>query len=163
MEIEKLVKYHLNFPHKGIKYVDIQPLLENEYKFKFVIEKMGEMVKKPVFWIGVESRGFLFASALSIEFGGGIKMIRKEGKLPGDNLLSIDYSLEYGKDTIQIEKSNEKVNVVIVDDIFATGGTFSASEKLCGLANYNVTDLLTFVDLNIIDSKPQKLKSLYIL
>ena len=90
-------------------------------------------------------------------------MIRKKGKLPGDNLLSVDYSLEYGKDTIQIEKSNEKVNVVIVDDIFATGGTLSASEKLCDLANYNVTDLLTFIDLNIIESKPQKLKSLYIL
>ena len=124
---------------------------------------MGEIVKKPVFWIGIESRGFLFASALSIKFGGGLKMIRKKGKLPGDNLLSVDYSLEYGKDTIQIEKSNEKVNVVIVDDIFATGGTLSASEKLCDLANYNVTDLLTFIDLNIIESKPQKLKSLYIL
>ena len=124
---------------------------------------MGEIVKKPVFWIGIESRGFLFASALSIKFGGGLKMIRKKGKLPGDNLLSVDYSLEYGKDTIQIEKSNEKVNVVIVDDIFATGGTLSASEKLCNQANYNVTDLLTFIDLNIIESKPQKLKSLYIL
>ena len=49
MEIEKLIRYHLNFPRKGIKYVDIQPLLENEYKFKLVIEKMGEIVKKPVF------------------------------------------------------------------------------------------------------------------
>ena len=163
MKIDKLVKYYEDFPNKGTKYIDIQPLLENNMKFKFVIEKMGEMVKKPVFWIGVESRGFLFASALSIKFGGGLKMIRKEGKLPGDNLLSIDYSLEYGKDTIQIEKSIEKVNVVIVDDIFATGGTLSASEKLCGLANYNVTDLLTFIDLNIIVSKPQKLKSLYTL
>ena len=87
MEIEKLIRYHLNFPRKGIKYVDIQPLLENEYKFKLVIEKMGEIVKKPVFWIGIESRGFLFASALSIKFG-GLKMIVKT---PGDNLLSVDY------------------------------------------------------------------------
>ena len=163
MKINSLVKYYNDFPIKGIKYVDIQPLLENNMKFKFVIEKMGEMVKKPVFWIGVESRGFLFASALSVKFGGGLKMIRKDGKLPGDNLLSIDYSLEYGKDTIQIEKSIEKVNVVIVDDIFATGGTLIASEKLCRLANYNVTDLLTFIDLNIIVSKPKKLKSLYTL
>lgn len=163
MEIDKLVKYFDDFPRKGIKYVDIQPLLANETKFKFVIEKMGEMVKKPVFWIGVESRGFLFASALSIKFGGGLKMIRKKGKLPGDNLFSIDYSLEYGLDTIQIEKSNKRVNVIIVDDIFATGGTLSASEKLCELANYNVTDLMTFIDLNIIESKPKKLKSLYTL
>tara|TARA_B100001093_G_scaffold431034_1_gene426959 strand:- start:839 stop:1330 length:492 start_codon:yes stop_codon:yes gene_type:complete len=163
MEIDKLVKYCNDFPRKGIKYIDIQPLLANEIKFKFVIEKMGKMVKKPIFWIGVESRGFLFASALSIKFGGGIKMIRKKGKLPGDNLFSIDYSLEYGLDTIQIEKSNKRVNVVIVDDIFATGGTLNASEKLCELANYNVTDLVTFIDLNIIESKPQKLKSLYTL
>ena len=163
MEIDKLVKYCNDFPRKGIKYIDIQPLLANEIKFKFVIEKMGKMVKKPIFWIGVESRGFLFASALSIKFGGGIKMIRKKGKLPGDNLFSIDYSLEYGLDTIQIEKSNKRVNVVIVDDIFATGGTLNASEKLCELANYNVTDLVTFIDLNIIESKPQKVKSLYTL
>jgi len=163
MGIDNLIKYHNNFPHKGIRYVDIQPLLANEIKFKFVIEKMGEMVKKPVFWIGVESRGFLFASALTIRFGGGLKMIRKKGKLPGNNLLSIDYCLEYGLDTIQIEKSNERVNVVIVDDIFATGGTLSASEKLCELANYNVTDIITFIDLNLNESKPQKLKSLYTL
>ena len=163
MKIDDFVKYYENFPSKGIKYVDIQPLLENNMKFKFVIEKMGEMVKKPVFWIGVESRGFLFASALSMKFGGGLKMIRKKGKLPGDNLISIDYSLEYGLDTIQIEKSNKRVNFIIVDDIFATGGTLSASEKLCELANYNVTDLMTFIDLNIIESKPKKLKSLYIL
>ena len=90
-------------------------------------------------------------------------MIRKKGKLPGNNLLSIDYCLEYGLDTIQIEKSNERVNVVIVDDIFATGGTLSASEKLCELANYNVTDIITFIDLNLNESKPQKLKSLYTL
>jgi len=162
MELKRLINYYKNFPSKDINFIDIQPLIENENKFKFVIEKMGQIVDKPVFWIGVESRGFLFASALSIKFGGGIKLIRKKGKLPGDNLVTIDYSLEYGVDTIQMEKANEKVNVVIVDDIFATGGTLNACEKLCELANYNVTDLLTFADVNIIKRKPLKLKSLYV-
>ena len=161
MKLDDLVRYYEDFPSKSIKFLDIQPLLDDNLKFNYVIKKMGQMVKTPSFWIGVESRGFLFASALSMKFGGGLKLIRKKGKLPGDNLISIDYSLEYGVDTIQMEKTNTKSNVVVVDDVFATGGTLSASEKLCELANYNVTDLLTFVDLGISKTKLPKLKSLY--
>tara|TARA_B110000027_G_C16106539_1_gene295583 strand:+ start:1027 stop:1518 length:492 start_codon:yes stop_codon:yes gene_type:complete len=161
VDINELVSYYNNFPCKGINYIDIQPLLEDNLKYNYVIEQMGCLVKTPDFWVGVESRGFLFASALSIKFGGGVKLIRKKGKLPGDNLVSVDYSLEYGIDSIQIEKTNVKSNIVIVDDIFATGGTLIASEKLCELANFNVTDLLTFVDIGISKENNPKLKSLY--
>lgn len=159
MELNKLIKYYNNFPIKGIKYVDIQPTLESNIKFNYVIDQMGKLVELPDIWIGVESRGFIFAGALAIKYGGGVRMIRKKGKLPGSNLVSVKYSLEYGVDEIQIEKSKLELKVVIVDDVIATGGTLSASQKLCELANFKVIDILTFIDLGLI--KTSKFKSLY--
>ena len=116
-----------NFPKEGIMYRDIQPLLKNQRVFKEAIKRMGSLVEVPDYWVAVESRGFLFASALSYKFGGGIKLIRKAGKLPNPHLVSVDYGLEYGKDTLEISDDNEGGGkVVIVDDVFATGGTIDA-------------------------------------
>ena len=71
-----------DFPIKGIQYKDIQPLLADTRVFENVIEDMGDLVEIPNYWVGIESRGFLFASALAFHFGGGVRMIRKKGKLP---------------------------------------------------------------------------------
>ena len=77
----------------------------------------------------------------------GFKMIRKAGKLPPANLVSIEYGLEYGRDTIEIEKGFG--NVVIVDDVFATGGTMTAAEMICELAGYQVVDSICLLDIGI--------------
>ena len=84
-----------DFPIKGIQYKDIQPLLADTRVFENVIEDMGDLVEIPNYWVGIESRGFLFASALAFHFGGGVRMIRKKGKLPNKQLFSVSYGLEY--------------------------------------------------------------------
>jgi len=110
------------------------------------------MVETPDYWVAVESRGFLFASALSYKFGGGIKLIRKAGKLPNPHLISVDYGLEYGKDTLEISDDTERGSkVVIVDDVFATGGTIDAAEELCNLIGYDVIGKICLVDIGLTD------------
>jgi len=141
-----------NFPKEGILYRDIQPLLKNQNVFKEAIKRMGTMVETPDYWVAVESRGFLFASALSYKFGGGIKLIRKAGKLPNPHLISVDYGLEYGKDTLEISDDTERGSkVVIVDDVFATGGTIDAAEELCNLVGYEVIGKICLVDIGLTD------------
>ena len=132
-----------DFPKEGILYRDIQPLLANDKVFKQAISDMAQLVKLPDYWVGIESRGFLFASALSLSFGGGIKLIRKQGKLPNSKLISQAYGLEYGKDVLEmaVEESTPKT-AVLVDDVLATGGTLQAATLLCEQAGVKVIDKL---------------------
>jgi adenine phosphoribosyltransferase len=141
---EDYVKNIPDFPKKGVSFKDISPLLSNHQIFKNCIESMGSLVKKPDNWVGIDARGFLFASALSYEFGGGLVMCRKKGKLPPP-VESYSYQLEYGEDTLEIQPGEG--TVVIVDDVYATGGTMKAVEKLCEKAGYKVIDKICLIDL----------------
>ena len=139
-----------DFPKEGIEYRDIQPLLEDDFAFSMAIREMGELIEeKPTYWVGIESRGFIFASALAMKFGGGVKMIRKAGKLPNTNhtLRGVSYDLEYGSATIEMKPGNG--DVVIVDDVYATGGTMEAAEELCKMSGYEVIGKLCLVDIGI--------------
>lgn len=138
-----------DFPIEGITYRDIQPLLGNKSAFK---ESISELKKLSYFTnvdyvIGIESRGFIFASALAETTYSGFKMIRKAGKLPPNDLVSMEYGLEYGRDTIEMQKGSG--NVVLVDDVYATGGTMEAAEQLCKLGGYEILDKLCLVDIGI--------------
>jgi len=133
-----------NFPIKGVNFKDISPLLADEGAFDECIEGMGEMVELPEYWVGIDARGFIFASALSIYFGGGVVMCRKAGKLP-PTVFSHSYGTEYSEDTIQIKQGSG--TAVIVDDVLATGGTLQAANYLAGTAGYNVIDNLVLIDL----------------
>ena len=133
-----------DFPVEGVNFKDISPLLANEEVFDNCIEDMGEMVEIPDYWIGIDARGFLFASALSIYFGGGIVMCRKKGKLP-PTVFSHSYGTEYSEDTIQIKQGSG--TAIIVDDVLATGGTLQAANYLAGTAGYDVIDNLVLIDL----------------
>ena len=93
-----------DFPKEGIMYRDIQPLLANQNVFKEAIKRMGTLVEILDYWVAVEARGFLFASALSYKFGGGIRMIRKKGKLPTKDNWGLPYNLEYGTDILEMSK-----------------------------------------------------------
>ena len=139
----------LDFPHEGILYRDIQPLLEDDFMFSAAINELGKEVETPTYWVGIESRGFLLAGALSMKFGGGVKMIRKAGKLPDRNhvLNQVEYDLEYGSATIEMKPGNG--DVVIVDDVYATGGTMEAAEQLCKMSGYEVIGKLCLVDIGI--------------
>jgi len=142
-----------DFPIKGIQYKDIQPLLADNRVFENVIEDMGDLVEIPNYWVGIESRGFLFASALAFHFGGGVRMIRKKGKLPNKQLFSVSYGLEYGKDTLEMAylPEHDLGDCVLVDDVLATGGTIKAAEDLCKMVGLNVTDKLVLLDIGLYD------------
>ena len=142
-----------NFHIEGITYRDIQPLLANPTVFMDAIKDMGNLLEtKPDYWIALESRGFLFASALSMLFGGGVRLIRKKGKLGNNQLMSVDYGLEYGKDSFEMAylPQFDLGKVVIVDDVYATGGTMKAAEGLCEKLGYEVSDKLCLMDIGIV-------------
>lgn len=140
-----------DFPIPGIVYKDIQPLLENDIALNMAITDMGAMINTvPDYWVGIESRGFIFASALAATFGGGVKLIRKKGKLPPNFLVSESYELEYGEDTIEMKQGNGAV--VLVDDVLATGGTMNAAENIVSNAGYTLLDKLVLIDIGLIKS-----------
>ena len=110
----------------------------------------------PDYWIGIDSRGFIFASALALYFGGGVVCARKKGKLPNAS-CSESYSLEYGTATLEMQPSNyDDTTAVIIDDVLATGGTMVAASKLAFQAGYDVVGKIVLVDLKFIP-KPDDL------
>jgi adenine phosphoribosyltransferase len=140
-----------DFPKEGILYRDIQPLLEDEEVFYDAIYELGEFVDKEEvdYFVGIESRGFIFAAALAAINLKPFKMIRKEGKLPDRNhvIRVVEYDLEYGSATIEMKPGKGKV--VLVDDVYATGGTMEAAEELCKMSGYEVIGKLCLVDIGI--------------
>ena len=137
-----------DFPIKGVSFKDISPLLADQSEvFKSAITDMGRLVKNPDYWIGVDARGFLFASALSMVYGGGVVMCRKAGKLPPPTEKAT-YALEYGTATLEMREGSG--TAVIVDDVLATGGTLRAVNHLANKAGYDVTDNLVLMDLEYV-------------
>ena len=134
-----------DFPKPGISFKDISPLLADNSVFSDTIWEMNRLIGvRPDYWIGIDARGFIFASALSNNFGGGIVMCRKAGKLP-PTVFSHSYKTEYSEDTIQIKQGSG--TAIIVDDVLATGGTLQAVNYLAGTAGYDVIDNLVLIDL----------------
>jgi len=146
-----------NYPTDDVLYRDIQPLLMNQMVFKEVIKRMGSMVTIPNYWVALESRGFLFATALSYKFGGGVRLIRKPGKLPNDGVITVPYELEYGSGHLEMAVFDEEdATCVIVDDVFATGGTMRAAQILCEANGLEVIDKLVLIDIGITESDDVK-------
>jgi adenine phosphoribosyltransferase len=139
-----------DFPIQGVNFKDISPLLADQETFRSAIVEMGDLVGKvPDYWIGVDARGFLFASALAIYFGGGVVMCRKKGKLPPP-VVSASYSLEYDVATLEMKGGHFGKSAVIVDDVLATGGTLRAVNHLAKKAGYDVKDNLVLIDLKYV-------------
>ena len=134
-----------DFPEEGVNFKDISPLLADMDVFEKCIDEMGWLVNKiPDYWIGIDARGFIFASALSVMHGGGIVMCRKTGKLPPP-VTRKRYQLEYGTEWIEMKEG--KGTAVIVDDVLATGGTLQATNDLAKMVGYDVIDNLVLIDL----------------
>ena len=152
-----------DFPEEGVNFKDISPLLANNEVLSEVINRMGALIidvpedapgprasrgrKPPDYWIGIDSRGFLFASALAVHWGGGVVMCRKAGKLPPP-VTRKRYQLEYGTEWIEMKEG--KGTAVIVDDVLATGGTLRATNDLAKMVGYDVIDNLVLIDLQYL-------------
>ena len=137
-----------NFPIDGVGFKDLSPLLSDKKMFRWAVIDMGNLVNKPDYWIGIESRGFVFASALAMHFGGGVVCARKEGKTPTAK-HTISYDLEYGSSTLEMAHVEhlDSSRAVIVDDVLATGGTLQATNQLAKEVGYEIIDNLVLVDL----------------
>ena len=145
-----------DFPIDGINFKDISPLLANEQVFRSALVEMGDKVdagfNKPNYWIGIDSRGYIFSSGLATYFGGGVVCARKEGKTPGQ-FVKKTYDLEYGNATLELQPwngTNGMNKVVIVDDVLATGGTLKATCELAETAGYEVVGSLVLIDLKYV-------------
>ena len=122
-----------DFPQKGINFRDVTTLFKNPECMQIMLDELYELYKNKGITkiVGIESRGFVMASALAIKLGAGVVLCRKPGKLPAETIQE-SYSKEYGTDTIEIHKDaiNEEDVVLLHDDLLATGGTMKAAYNL---------------------------------
>ena len=133
MNLKDFIRSIPDYPKKGILFRDITTLIKDEKAFAETINRIVERSKKYDFTkiAAIESRGFVFASAVSYILKKPFIMLRKKNKLPAD-VHSIDFELEYGTATIEVHKDSLDKNdsVLIIDDLIATGGTAEAAAKL---------------------------------
>lgn len=131
--IEQYIRDVHDFPKEGILFKDITPLLQDPVGLRASIDGLAQLVDPDSYdlVVGIESRGFIFGTALAVQLGKGFIPIRKPGKLPWKT-ASQSYELEYGTDTIEIhvDACDKGRRILMVDDLLATGGTMEAALKL---------------------------------
>lgn len=156
MNLTDYIKDISDFPKKGILFRDISPLLKSPEGWSKVMTQLGLLCEEltPDLIVGIESRGFIVGSALATIQKLGFVPIRKKGKLPG-NLLGVDYTLEYGKDRLEIQSDALQGNprVLLVDDLLATGGTVNASSKLIEKAGGQLVGCGFIIELNELNGR----------
>lgn len=145
-----------DFPKQGILFYDIGTLLANGPAWQQTIAQMAEIVKaeKPDFLLAVEARGFLVAAPIAALLGIGLVMVRKKGKLPGET-EALSYDLEYGSDTIEIQKGvfQPGQRAVLIDDLLATGGTSAAAITLARKLGANVVRAACVIELTFLNGR----------
>ena len=150
MDLKDYIRSIKDYPKKGILFRDITTLIKNEKAFKECIDQIVERTKK--FKVdkiaAIESRGFVFASAVSYMLNKPFVLLRKKNKLPAET-HSVDFQLEYGTATIEVHKDSIKENdsVLIIDDLIATGGTANAAAKLVEISKGSVAGFVFVINL----------------
>ncbi len=164
MNLKDFIRSIPDYPKKGILFRDITTLIKNEKAFSETINQIVERSKKVKFdkIAAVESRGFVFASAVSYILKKPFVMLRKKNKLPAD-IHSVDFELEYGTATIEVHKDSidENDNVLIIDDLIATGGTAEAAAKLVEISKGKVAAFIFVINLFDLNGADNLLKKGY--
>ena len=164
MDLKEYIRSIPDYPKKGILFRDITTLIKNEKAFRSCIDQIVERSKK--FKLdkiaAVESRGFVFASAVSYILSKPFIMLRKKNKLPAET-HSVDFELEYGRATIEVHKDSikEDEKVLIIDDLIATGGTAEAAAKLVEISNGKVAGFIFIINLFNIGGCEKLIKKNY--
>ena len=158
MELKDYIRSIQDYPKEGILFRDITTLLKDKDAFKLAIDKMAEQVKdkKVDLVVGAESRGFLIGSALAYKMNCGFIPVRKKGKLPYKT-ISEEYALEYGTDTLFMHEDAIKKgdNVLVVDDLIATGGTALAMIKMVEKLGGNVIGSSFLIELEELNGRKE--------
>ena len=150
MNLKDHIRSIKDYPKKGILFRDITTLIKDQKAFTKSIDLIVESSKKFNFdkIAAIESRGFVFASAVSYVLKKPFILLRKKNKLPAET-HSIDFKLEYGTATMEVHKDSFKKddNVLLIDDLIATGGTADAAAKLIEMSNANVAGFIFVINL----------------
>jgi adenine phosphoribosyltransferase len=150
-QLKALIREVTDFPKPGINFYDITTLLKDPDGFKAVIDSLADHYSSSNvdLVLGIEARGFIIAPAVAYALGYGFIPVRKEKKLPADR-ERIEYALEYGTDVLEIHKDaiTPGQNVLIIDDVLATGGTASAVARLVEKLNGEVVGLGFILELD---------------
>lgn len=149
-KVEDYIRTIPDFPKPGIQFRDVTTLLSDARGFRTAVDALVQLhVGAEIDLVaGIEARGFILGGAVAHQLGKGFVPVRKKGKLPHDT-LDQDYELEYGTDTVEIHKDaiSDGANVLLVDDLIATGGTAEAAVKLIGKAGGNVLGASFVIEL----------------
>ena len=164
LSLKKYIRSIPDYPKKGILFRDITTLIKNEDAFEETINQIVERSKKFNFSkiAAIESRGFVFASAVSYILKKPFIMLRKKNKLPAD-VHSVDFELEYGTATIEVHKDslNQNDDVLIIDDLIATGGTAEAAAKLVEISKGKVAAFIFVINLFDLGGSDNLVKNNY--
>lgn len=165
-ELKNLVREVPDFPKKGISFKDITTLLQNPKGLRAAVEIISDHYKskKIDVVVGTEARGFILAPIIAFNLGAGFTPIRKPGKLPYEK-ISMSYALEYGTDVLEIHKDGIRKGqqVLMVDDLLATGGTMSACCKMVESLGGNILGCAFLIELTFLDGKKISHRTIYFL
>ena len=164
MNLKDYIRSIPDYPKKGILFRDITTLIKDEDAFAETINQIVERSKKFNFTkiAAIESRGFVFASAVSYILKKPFILLRKKNKLPAD-VHSVDFELEYGNATMEVHKDSidKNDNVLLIDDLIATGGTAEAAAKLIELSDGNVSGFIFVINLFDLGGSDKLIKKGY--
>jgi len=155
-QLKALIREVPDFPKPGINFYDITTLLKDKSGFKNVIDSLAKQFRNtPIdVVLGIEARGFIIAPAVAYALGYGFIPVRKEKKLPAER-ARIEYALEYGTDVLEIHKDaiDPGQNVLIIDDVLATGGTAAAVGKLVEMLHGKVSGFGFILELDFLKGR----------
>lgn len=154
-DLKTLIRDVPDFPKQGILFRDITPLLTNGPAWRHIVDQFAERYRNRIdIVLGIESRGFIFGSALAYALGCGFALVRKPGKLPAAT-FEASYELEYGTDTLEIHQDAFPHNsrVLLIDDLLATGGTAQAAITLAEKLQANIIEAAFLIELSFLGGR----------